>query len=71
MPYKIVQTVTVGRYTLVEIQTEDGIKAVGISRRAQGDEHRPDVGVSIATGRATKAAHVKANNKKLQNPLMG
>lgn len=68
---KIVQTVKVGRYTIVEIQTEDGVKAVGIARRSQGDKDRPEVGENIAISRAIKSAERKAKNKTVQNPLMG
>ena len=68
---KIVQTVVVGRFTVVEIETPEGVKAVGISRRSQGDKVRPEVGVTIATNRAEEAARKKSKRQKLNNQFMG
>ena len=71
MKHHIVQTVQVGRYTLVEIETSEGIKAVGVARRTQGDHNRPEVGINIATSRALQSANKKSKKQKLHDPMMG
>lgn len=61
----------VGRYTIIEIINEDGIRGVGIARRTQGDKDRPNVGIDIATNRALKAIEHKLKRKTINNSLMG
>jgi len=70
--YKVIDTLTKGRYTLSEVvHIPTGIKGIGIARRGQGDKLRPEVGVKIATNRAIKAIEKKKTKKKINNVLMG
>lgn len=61
----------VGRYTIIEITNEDGVRGVGIARRSQGDKNRPNIGIDIATNRALKAIEHKLKRKTINNSLMG
>lgn len=67
----ITKHVTVGRFTIVEVTTEKGIRGIGVARRSQGDLEKKDVGKNIAYSRAIKAIQHKLNKKQLHNPLMG
>lgn len=53
--------VTVGRYTLVTVENQDGKKGHGISRCSEKDEYRPNTGNQVARGRAIKSLTNKLN----------
>jgi len=61
----------IGRYTLCEINADDGVKAVGIARKAQGEKENADLGKSIAKGRAKKAIALKREHLTMHHNFMG
>ena len=69
--YKIRQSISVGRFYIIELENHKGIKAVGIARRSQGDKNSSERSTSIATGRAIKGIKLKEEEKKINHPLIG
>ena len=68
---KILRCEKWGRYTFVEAQTPEGIRGIGISRRAFNDKRNDDLGTVIATGRAKEAAMRKSLKRPITSQFMG
>lgn len=68
---KIIQTMKMGIYTLVQVEDEKGNRCVGISRRGENDKYKEEIGFTIAKGRAEKGLKMKNQDKKINHPLMG
>ena len=60
----------IGRFTVVQLTDETGIRAVGISRKSHLDKYN-DKGLLIARGRAERALTLKKQKKQVQNVFMG
>ena len=60
-----------GPFTTVELEDSRGNKSWGMSRKSIHDEDRPDLGISIARGRAEEALRLKLMHKPFQHPYMG
>lgn len=65
------KTERIGRFTIVDLFFKNGLKATGLSRRADGDRQNRDKGFQIARGRAFKSAFLKRQGKALQSVFMG
>ena len=70
---KIVKNDTweIGRFTIVQLVDESGIRAVGVSRKSHLDRHNKGIALTIAKGRAERALTLKKQKKLVQNPFMG
>ena len=60
-----------GPFTTVELEDSKGNKAWGMSRKSIHDEDRPDLGITIARGRAEEALRLKLMHRPFQHPYMG
>jgi len=68
---KVLRTERFGIFTVVEVQDDNGKKAVGIAKRSRFDSKNDNLGVSIATGRAKKALSLKLERKTLNDVYKG
>jgi len=60
-----------GRFVIVSLEDEQGLRAVGISRKSDDDRFNYDTSLAIARGRAEKALLLKKKNKRINHPFMG
>ena len=67
----VLNHVRLGRYTVVEVQDQTGMKATGLARRSQGDSEKKGVGEQIALARAKKGLVKKRKGEKINHPLIG
>ena len=68
---KILRSERYGIFTVVEVQDENGKKAVGIAKRSRFDPKNDKLGLAIATGRAKKALSLKLEKKLLNDIYKG
>lgn len=60
----------IGRFTIVQVVDQEGVRAVGVARKSSLDSHT-DHGINIARGRAERALTLKKQNKPVNHPYMG
>lgn len=60
----------IGRFTIVQVVDETGIRGVGVSKKSNLDSHS-EMGKNIARGRAERALTLKKQNKLINHPYMG
>ena len=61
----------IGRYTIVKLCDDKGREGVGISKLSKLDVDRPEIGMSIARGRAEKSLSLVRRNRKSQHVYIG
>lgn len=66
-----IKTVTVGRFTIVTVETAEGKKGHGVSRCSGSEEYSDRIGYQVALGRAIKSLENKLNGKHNREWYLG